>query len=135
MISFLRLCLLSRFERYQGDGGPDNIDKFLGSLLNSIIENIEGTGEDIEESKGLRFPRGLSGPQRAAKDRRDKKAAAAAEAAAEIAETAAEMEQAERRAQRSHLIKLTSSCANDVGFQVLFLSSLLRDFLFPVWWS
>ena len=56
----------------------------------------------------------------------ERKAAAAAEAAAEIAETAAEM---------SHLMKLTSSCANDVGFQVLFLSSLLRDFLFPVWWS
>ena len=121
MISFLRLCLLSRFERAQGDGGPDSIDEFLGSMLNSIVENIE-------ETESLRFRRGLSGPQRAAKASREKKAAAAAAAAAE-------MEQAERRAQRSHLIKLTSSCANDVGFQVLFLSSLLRDFLFPVWWS
>ena len=125
MISFLRLCLLSRFERYQGDGGPDNIDEFLGSILNSIVENIE-------ETESLRFRRGLSGSERAAKESREMKAAAAAEAAAEIAETAAEMEQAERRAQRSHLMKLTSSCANDVGFQVLFLSSLLRDFLFPV---
>ena len=73
MISFLSLCLLSRFERYQGDGGPDDFSKYMGSLLNSIIENIEEKVEDIEESKGLRFPR-MSGPQRAAKDRRDQKA-------------------------------------------------------------
>ena len=121
MISFLSLCLLSRFERYQGDGGPDNIDKFLGSILNSIIENIEENVEDIEESKGLRFPR-MTGPQKAAKASRDKKAA----------DAAAVMEQAELLAQRIQSIKLAASSVSDIGYQVLFLSSSLRDFLFPV---
>ena len=84
----------------------------MGSLLNSIIENIEEKVEDIgekvediEESKGLRFPR-MSGPQRAAKDRRDQKAL-------------------------DKMIRHASFCATDVGLQVLSLSSSLRNFLFP----
>ena len=104
MISFLRLCLLSRFERAQGDGGPNSIDEFLGSILDSIVENID-------EPENLRYRRGLTVHQRAAQDSR------VADAAAAAAES------------RAHLFE---SCASDIGFQVLFLSSLLRDFLFPV---
>ena len=114
MISFLSLCLLSRFERYQRDGGPPDFSKYMGSLLDSIIENIE-------ESRGLRFPR-MTGPQKAAKASRDKKAA----------DAAAVMEQAELLAQRIQSIKLTASSVSDIGYQVLFLFSSLRDFLFPV---
>ena len=86
----------------------------MGSLLDSIIKNIK-------ESRGLRFPR-MTGPQKAAKASRDKKAA----------DAAAMMEHAELLAQRIQMIKLAASAASDVGYQVLFLSSSLRDFLFPV---
>ena len=104
MISFLKLCLLSRFERAQGDGGPESIDEFLGSMLDSIVENID-------EPENLRYRRGVTAHERASQDSRDKKAA---DAAAES---------------RAHLFE---SCASDIGFQVLFLSSVFRDFLFPV---
>ena len=94
------------------------MEEFLGDIIENVVENVI---ERIDEPKNLRYRRGLSGFERAAKASREKKAAVAAAAAA-----------AESRAHRAHLLKLTNSCASDVGFQVLFLSSLLRDFLFPV---
>ena len=84
------------------------MDEFLGSMLENIVENIV---ENIDEPENLRYRRGLTAHERASQDSRDKKAA---DAAAES---------------RAHLFE---SCASDIGFQVLFLSSLLRDFLFPV---
>ena len=113
---FLSLCLLSRYERFQEDGGSEDFSEFLGSLLNSIVDKIEDKVEakvedivedieDINESRGLRYPR-MSGAQRAAKDRRDQRAL-------------------------GKMIKLTSFCATDVDLQVLSLSSSLRNIIFP----
>ena len=73
-------------------------------MLNSIVENIE-------EPENLRYRRGLTSHQLAAQDSRVADAAAAATES------------------RAHQFE---SCASEIGFQVLFLSSVLRDFLFPV---
>ena len=84
------------------------MDEFLGDILEDIVENII---EKIDEPENLRYRRGLTAHERASQDSRKKKAAdAAAESPAHLFE----------------------SCASDIGFQVLFLSSVLRDFLFPV---
>ena len=84
------------------------MDEFLGSMLENIVENII---ENIDEPENLRYRRGVNGFERAQRASREKKAA---DAAAES---------------RAHLFE---SCASDIGFQVLFLSSVLRDFLFLV---
>ena len=93
MISFLSLCLLSRFARYQQAGGSSDFSEYVVFLGKSVIEALPD--EDFE---GLRFRR-MSGPERAA---------------------AAKREQAELFTQMVQGLKLTSSSVGPIDFQVLF---------------
>ena len=83
------------------------MDEFLGDILENVIENVI---ERIDEPKNLRYRRGMTLHELAALESREADAAAAAE-------------------RHAHQFE---SCASEIGFQVLFLSSVLHDFLFPV---
>ena len=88
------------------DGGPETMDEFLGDILEDIVENVI---ERIDEPKNLRYRRGVA---MAAREIREKEEADAAATATQRHDRQFE------------------SCASEIGFQVLFLSSALRDFLF-----
>ena len=100
VIFFLKLCLLSRFERAKMAGGPETMDEFLGDILEDIVENVI---ERIDEPKNLRYRRGV---EMAARDIRKKEKADAAATATQ-------------RHDRQF-----ASCASEIGFQVLFLSCI-----------
>ena len=91
-------------------GGPETMDEFLGDILENVIENVI---ERIDEPKNLRYRRGVSSFEQAGRDRREK------EKKADAAATATQRHD-----------RQFESCASEIGFQVLFLSSALRDFLF-----
>ena len=82
------------------------MDEFLGDILEDIVENVI---ERIDEPKNLRYRRGVA---MAAREIREKEEADAAATATQRHDRQFE------------------SCASEIGFQVLFLSSALRDFLF-----
>ena len=96
LISFLSFYCLSRFDRYQRDGGSSDFGSYVVSLGEVIIEAM--SDRDFE---GLRLRR-MSGPARAA---------------------AAKREQAETFNQMVQGHKLASSSVSSIGYQVLFPTS------------